>query len=105
MTKPTVEMNRSTVHARSPMQSCRDRDRQSFIFHAKRQLGQFAWSTLQHEFDRANATEDTRSPVEPLDRHPAFAGCSALDWRPAVNGDDLTLNTLDCSLSVRSNWD
>ncbi len=77
MTKPTAEMNRSTVHALSPMQSCRDRGRQSFIFHAKRQLGQFARSTLQHEFGRVNAAEDTGSPIEPLDRHPAFVAWSA----------------------------
>ena len=79
MTKPAAKMNRSTVHALSPMQSCRDRGRQSFIFHAKRQLGQFARSTLQQEFGRANAAEDTGSQVELLDRHPAFAAWSALN--------------------------
>ena len=82
MTKPTAEMNRSTVHALSPMQSCRDRGRQSFIFHTKRQLGQFARSTLQAEFGKAQATDDAESPaasVVPLDKHPAFAVWSALN--------------------------
>ena len=82
MTKPTAEMNRSTVHALSPMQSCRDRGRQSFIFHTKRQLGQFARSTLQAEFGKAQATEDAESPapsVAPLHSHPAFAIWSALN--------------------------
>ena len=50
MTKLIAGMNRSTVHVLSPMQSCRDRGRQSFIFHTKRQLSQFARSTLQREF-------------------------------------------------------
>ena len=82
MTKPTAEMNRSTVHALSPMQSCRDRGRQSFIFHTKRQLGQFARSTLQAEFGKAQVTDDAESPaasVAPLDSHPAFAAWSALN--------------------------
>ena len=82
MTKPTAEMNRSTVHALSPMQSCRDRGRQSFIFHAKRQLGQFARSPLQAEFGTAQAADDAESPaasVAPRDSHPAFAIWSALN--------------------------
>lgn len=79
MTKPTAEINRSTLHALCPMQSCRERGRQSFIFHVKRQLGQFVRSTLQYEFGRPNAAEDTGSLVEPLDRHPAFAARSVLN--------------------------
>ena len=82
MTKPTAEINRSTVHALSPMQSCRDRGRQSFIFHTKRQLGQFARSTLQDEFGKAQVTDDAESPaasVAPLHSHPAFAIWSALN--------------------------
>ena len=82
MTKPTAEMNRSTLHALSPMQSCRDRGRQSFIFHTKRQLGQFARTTLLHEFGKAQMTDDAESPaasVSPLDKHPAFAAWSALN--------------------------
>ena len=27
---------------------------------------------MQHEFGRADAAEDTESPVEPLDRHPLW---------------------------------
>jgi len=53
MTQRTAELNRSTVHDMSPLPSARDRGRQSFIFHAKRRLGQFAWLQLQAEFDRA----------------------------------------------------
>ena len=83
MTKPTAEMNRSTVHALSPMQSCRDRGRQSFIFHTKRHLGQFARGTLQARiWQSAGETDDTESPaasVAPLDSHPAFAAWSALN--------------------------
>ena len=82
MTKPTAEMNRSSVHELSPLQSCRDRGRQSFIFHTKRQLGQFARSTLQAEFGKAQATDDAESPaasVVSLDKHPAFAVWSALN--------------------------
>ena len=79
MTKPTAEMNRSTVHALSPMQSCRDRGRQSFIFHTKRQLGQFARSTLQHEFGKAQIADGTESSAASLDKHPAFAAWSALN--------------------------
>lgn len=79
MTKPTAEMNRSTVHALSPMQNCRDRGRQSFLFHTKRQLGQFARSALQHEFSKAQATDDSESSAALLDKHPAFAAWSALN--------------------------
>ena len=79
MTKLTAEMNRSTVHALSPTQSCRDRGRQSFIFHTKRQLGQFARSMLQHEFGKAQIADDTESSVASLDKHPAFAAWSALN--------------------------
>lgn len=83
MSKPVAEMNRSTVHALSPSQSCRDRGRQSFIFHAKRQLGQFARSTLQDEFERSRVrvgadVEGSETSLR-LDRHPAFAVWSALN--------------------------
>ena len=79
MTKLIAEMDRSTVHALSLMQSCRDRDRQFFIFHTKRQLSQFARSTLQREFCKAHTANDTESSVAPLDKHPAFAARSALN--------------------------
>ena len=55
MTKLTAEMNRSTVHALSPLQSCRDRGRQSFIFHTKRHLGHIARTTLRSAFDRVSS--------------------------------------------------
>ena len=79
MTKPTAEMNRSTVHALSPVQSCRDRGRQSFIFHTKRQLGQFARNTLQHEFGKAQMADGIESSAGHLEKHPAFAAWSALN--------------------------
>ena len=82
MTKIAAEMNRSTVHALSPSQSCRDRGRQSFIFHAKRHLGQFARTTLQNEFDatyKPREADIAASPFVALDGHPAFAAWSALN--------------------------
>ena len=82
MTKPAVEMNRSTVHALSPVQNCRDRGRQSFIFHAKRHLGQFARSTLQAQFEDASlgcrgVIADDKAAL--LETHPVFAAWSALN--------------------------
>ena len=82
MTQPTAEMNRSTVHALSPVQNCRDRGRQSFIFHTKRQLGQFARATLQAQFDdapsaREAVTGDGKGAL--LETHPAFAAWTALN--------------------------
>ena len=50
-----------------------------FYFHTKRQLSQFARSTLQREFCKAHTADDTESPVAPLDKHPAFAAWSALN--------------------------
>ena len=82
MTKPAVEMNRSTVHALSPVQNCRDRGRQSFIFHTKRHLGQFARSTLQAQFEDASlgcrgVIADDKAAL--LETHPVFAAWSALN--------------------------
>ena len=67
-------LNRSAVHELSLSQSCRDRGRQSFIFHAKRHLGHYARSTLRDEFERVNPTKGNDS----LKDRPAFAAWSAL---------------------------
>ena len=81
-TKP-AEMNRSTVHALSPTQSCRDRGRQSFIFHTKRQLGQFARTVLQAEFnERVESVDkdmDAADASALMSKRPAFAAWSALN--------------------------
>lgn len=77
MSQPQAELNRSTVHAMSPSQSCRDRGRQSFIFHTKRHLGHFARSTLQAEFERGG-DDDGVDAATAMARKPAFAAWSAL---------------------------
>ncbi len=82
MPKPIAQMNRSTRHALSPPQSSRDRGRQSFIFHTKRQLGQFARTKLQNEFQQALTEQAMDCPevsLQTLDGHPAFAAWSALN--------------------------
>lgn len=85
MTQRTAELNRSTVHDMSPSPSARDRGRQSFIFHTKRHLGQFARLQLQAEFDRAAGQEAAQpqpaicAETAYLSGSPAFAAWSALN--------------------------
>lgn len=83
MNPKPAEMNRSTVHALSPAQSCRDRGRQSFIFHTKRQLGQFARTVLQGEFNERIELGDVEMAAADatalMSTHPAFAAWSALN--------------------------
>jgi ubiquinone/menaquinone biosynthesis C-methylase UbiE len=111
MTKPKAEMNRSTLHALSPSQSCRDRGRQSFIFHAKRQLGQFARSTLQDAFERSRASDGADSGDSKtswsLHNYPAFAAWSALNigsqqqmWRAL--GDMVTSQTVQLNAEAEA---
>ena len=83
MNMKPAEMNRSTVHALSPAQSCRDRGRQSFIFHTKRQLGQFARTVLQGEFNERVELGDgemvAADATALMSTRPAFAAWSALN--------------------------
>jgi ubiquinone/menaquinone biosynthesis C-methylase UbiE len=51
MARQQSQLNRSTSHELTPVASCRDRGRQSFIFHAKRHLGQFARLSLSRQFE------------------------------------------------------
>jgi SAM-dependent methyltransferase len=67
-------LNRSAVHELSLSQSCRDRGRQSFIFHTKRHLGQYARSALREEFACVDGSEDKGLLAD----RPAFAAWSAL---------------------------
>ena len=83
MPQASREINRSTVHKLSPVASCRDRGRQSFIFHTKRHLGNIARTTLRSEFDRVSSGQasdgaecDASSAMQAL---PLFAAWSALN--------------------------
>ena len=80
MAPAQTELNRSTVHEMTPVQNCRDRGRQAFIFHAKRQLGVYSRTVLHREFDRAvSSGRSDGGASNPLADNPAFAAWSALN--------------------------